>query len=95
MIEKKWTTPWATAVVGILYSLLLITGFVLIWISVPIDPNEVVYWQPENSRNVTLALNLLPIGGIAFLWFIGVAQIHIGSNEAPLLVNHRQTRAES
>jgi hypothetical protein len=81
IIKKKWTTPRAAAVAGILFSLLLITSLVLIHISVPNDPNEVGDWLPENSRSVSLALNLLPFAGIAFLWFIGVVRDRIGSNE--------------
>jgi len=81
IIKKKWTTPRAAAVAGILFSLLLITSLVLIQISVPDDPNEVGGWLPENSRSVNLALNLLPFAGIAFLWFIGVVRDRIGSNE--------------
>lgn len=95
MIEKKWTTPRAAAVVSILFSLLLITGLVPIRISVPIDPYTVVYWLPDNYRKVTLALNLLSIGVITFLWFVDVVRDPIGSREAQLLENHRQHRVES
>ena len=95
IIKKKWTTPRAAAVAGILFLMLFITSLVLIQISVPADPNVVGDWLPENSRSVSIALNLLPFTGIAFLWFIGVVQDRIGSNETPLLVNQLQPRVEA
>jgi len=81
IIKKKWSTPRAAAVAGILFSLLLLASLVLIRISVPNDPNEVGDWLPENSRSVNLALNLLPFAGIAFLWFIGMVRDRLGNNE--------------
>jgi hypothetical protein len=45
---------------------------VLIRVSIPADPMAESAWLEANSKKVSLALNLIPYAGIAFLWFIGV-----------------------
>jgi hypothetical protein len=75
------TTPRAAAIAGILFSLLLIASLVLIRISVPADPQDAGEWLSGGWKKVSLALNLLPFAGIAFLWFIGVVRDRLGQNE--------------
>ena len=75
------TTPRAAAIAGIVFSLLLILSLLLIWISVPADPQEAGAWLPHSWKTVNLALHLLPFAGIAFLWFIGVLRDRIGAYE--------------
>ena len=70
--RRKLKTPRAAAIAGILFALLFGTGLVLIRISTPTDPMTENAWLDTNSRTVSLALNLIPYAGIAFLWFIGV-----------------------
>ena len=79
--RSRLTTPRAAAVAGILFSVLLISSLVLIRISVPQTPQEAGDWLSENWKTVTLALNILPFAGIAFLWFIGVVRDRIGEHE--------------
>jgi hypothetical protein len=81
LVRKRWTTPRAAAIAGILFSVLLITSLVLIRTSVPEHPQDAGAWLVGNSKKVDLALNLVPFAGIAFLWFIGVIRDRIGSNE--------------
>ena len=80
-VRARATTPRAAAVAGILFSILLIAGLVLIRISVPADPQDAGDWLSSGRENVNLALNLLPFAGIAFLWFIGVIRDRLGQNE--------------
>jgi len=80
-VRARATTPRAAAIAGILFSILLIAGLVLIRISVPADPQDAGDWLSSGSENVNLALNLLPFAGIAFLWFIGVIRDRLGQNE--------------
>jgi len=75
------TTPRAAAVAGIVFSVSLIISLILVWISVPTDPQETGTWLPRNANRVNLALNLLPFAGIAFLWFIGVLRDRLGPHE--------------
>ena len=79
--KERLTTPRAAAIAGILFSILMITSLVLIWISVPFDPQEDGGWLTANWSTVSLALNLLPFAGIAFLWFIGVVRDRLGQAE--------------
>ncbi len=81
LTRSRLTTPRAAAIAGILFSLLLITSLVLVRISVPANPQDAGEWLSRYSGTVTLALNLVPFAGIAFLWFIGVVRDRLGSNE--------------
>jgi hypothetical protein len=79
--RARLTTPRAAAVAGILFSVLLIISLVLVRLSVPADPRDAGAWLADSGANVTLALNLVPFAGIAFLWFVGVMRDRIGEHE--------------
>jgi hypothetical protein len=70
--RARLRTPQAAAVAGILFSLLSMTSFFLLWVSVPADPEEVGAWLHGRANLVTIAVNLMPFSGIALLWFIAV-----------------------
>lgn len=57
----------------------LVTLF-LVRLSVPADPNDPGVWMSDPTRRywVSIALNLVPFTGIAFLWFMAVLRNHIG-----------------
>jgi hypothetical protein len=80
-VRQSLTTPRAAAVAGIAFSLLLIASLALIRLAVPQDPQDAGDWLGGGWRNVTLALNLLPFAGIAFLWFMGVVRDRLGQRE--------------
>src|SRR3977135_3377241 len=74
-------TPKAAAIAGIAFSALL---FTIIWLRrrpVPSDPLDPGAWLATDSQTVTLALNLVPFAGVAFLWFIGVLRDRLGQQE--------------
>ncbi len=52
----------------------------LLWASIPDDPGDAAE-VIRNSRRISLALNLLPFAGIAFLWFVGVLRDRLGDRE--------------
>jgi hypothetical protein len=81
LTDQRLTTPRAAAVAGILFSLLLSIAYVLIRVSIPPDPVDGGVWLEERASTVALALSLVPIAGIAFLWFIGVIRDRIGQLE--------------
>jgi len=56
-------------------------GLVLVRISIPADQAADSAWLETNARTVSLALNLVPYAGIAFLWFIGVIRDRLGELE--------------
>jgi len=74
-------TPRAAAIAGILFSVLLITSQVLVWISVPTSLEAPAMDVIRESRKVSLAFNLVPFAGVAFLWFIAVVRNRLGAQE--------------
>jgi hypothetical protein len=74
-------TPKAAAVAGIVFSLLMFAIFWLLRRSVPADPLEPGIWLAADKRTIELALNLVPVAGVAFLWFIGVLRDRLGQHE--------------
>jgi len=74
-------TPRAAAVAGILFSVLLLAVFWLMRRSVPHDPLEPGAWLHTGTADVTLAINLVPFAGVAFLWFVGVLRDRLGAKE--------------
>jgi hypothetical protein len=75
------STPRAAAIAGVLFSVLLITALVLMRLSVPASPRDAGEWLASSRGSITLALNLVPFAGIAFLWFIGVIRDRLGEHE--------------
>jgi len=74
-------TPKAAAAAGIIFSLLVLTAFWLLRISMPADPLEPGAWLDTSTTAIVVALNILPFAGIAFLWFIGVLRDRLGQHE--------------
>jgi len=76
-------TPRAAAFAGIVFSVLLISSLVLLRVSTPANPGNAGTWLTDSGRRaaVSIALNLVPFAGIAFLWFIGVIRDRIGGRE--------------
>ena len=79
--RARLRTPKAAAVAGVIFSILLIAIFWLLRSSLPADPMEPGTWLAGNTAPATLALNLIPFAGIAFLWFIGVLRDRLGQLE--------------
>ena len=77
----KLKTPKAAAIAGIAFSILLITFFWLLRLSIPADPMETGEWIATSGSRVAFALNLVPFCGIAFLWFVGVIRDRLGQLE--------------
>jgi hypothetical protein len=76
-------TPRAAAAAGIAFALLTATSLILLRLSTPPDPASAGQWLSDSGRRraVSVALNLVPFAGIAFLWFIGVLRDRIGGRE--------------
>jgi len=81
LIRQRMRTPRAAAVAGIIFSLLLITSYLLIWISIPSNPLGPATDVVNHSNTISLAFNLVPFAGIAFLWFIAVLRDRLGELE--------------
>jgi hypothetical protein len=80
-VGARLRTPRAAAVAGIIFSILLISSLWLLRLSVPADPRDVGVWLATSSERVSLALNLVPFAGVAFMWFLGVLRDRLGVME--------------
>jgi len=82
-IRRDLKTPRAAAIAGIVFSLLLMASMLLIRTSIPADPLATTAATDalRHSRRISLALNMLPFAGIAFLWFVGVLRDRLGALE--------------
>jgi hypothetical protein len=78
---RRLTTPRAAAIAGILFSLLFIASLILLRSAIPADPYSGTDWIEQGTQRITIALELIPFAGIAFLWFIGVVRDRLGRYE--------------
>ncbi len=78
-------TPRSAAIAGIVFSILLAVAVVLLHSGMPSNGNA-SQWLTDSSRRraVTIAMELVPFAGIAFLWFIGVIRSRLGASEDKL-----------
>jgi hypothetical protein len=76
-------TPRAAATAGIAFALLTATSLILLRLSTPANPASAGQWLSDSGKRkaVSVALNLVPFAGIAFLWFVGVLRDRIGGRE--------------
>src|SRR5215471_17156003 len=81
LIRESIRTPRAAAVAGIVFAVLLITTEVLAWVYVPSVASAQAGEIARRSKELTVAMNLRPFSGIAFLWFIGVVRHRLGNLE--------------
>ena len=81
LTRAQLKTPKAAAIAGIVFSCLLIAIIWMLRRSIPADPLDPGAWLVTEPKTVTLALNLIPFAGVAFLWFIGVLRDRLGQQE--------------
>jgi hypothetical protein len=81
LTHAQLKTPKAAAIAGIAFSLLLLLILWLLRTSIPADPLEPGAWLATDTRAVTVALDLVPFAGVAFLWFIGVLRDRLAQLE--------------
>jgi len=79
--RRSLKSPSAAAIAGILFALLYGASLVLVRISVPDAQSVDATSLESHAQAITLALNLVPFAGIAFLWFIGVIRDRVGDLE--------------
>jgi hypothetical protein len=81
LTHAQLKTPKAAAIAGIAFSLLLLLILWLLRSAIPADPLEPGAWLATDTTTITVALNLVPFAGVAFLWFIGVLRDRLGRLE--------------
>ena len=82
-IAGELRAPRSAAIAGILFAAILGTVIVLFRSAGPAASGGDSSWLTDASRRhvITIALNLVPFAGIAFLWFVGVLRARLGSRE--------------
>lgn len=69
------------------FAVLFGVSLVLVRVSVPADPFAEPNWVVEGSARLRWAMTLVPLSGIAFLWFIGVVRDRLGAFEDRFLAS--------
>jgi hypothetical protein len=85
LTKTNLRTPRAAAIAGIVFSIMLIQAFWLLRVSTPAESAISKEWLGDHARTITIALSLIPLSGIAFLWVIGVVRDRLGQREDRLL----------
>lgn len=78
---RRLSTPRSAAVAGVLFALLFSVSLVMLRIAIPQDPRADTAWLDQHRPELHIGLTLLPLAGIAFLWFVGVVRDRIGALE--------------
>jgi hypothetical protein len=85
VIRRRLRSPRSAAIAGIIYSILMTTGMVLIYNITRNVPKDITKeWLDAWSNKSTVAITLVPFAGIAFLWFTGVVRDRLGEHEDQL-----------
>jgi hypothetical protein len=85
LTKTNLRTPRAAAIAGIVFSTMLIQAFWLLRVSLPAESLISKEGLGDHARTITIALSLIPLSGIAFLWLIGVVRDRLGQREDRLL----------
>lgn len=78
---RTLSTPRAAALAGVLFALLFGAALVLIRTALPDGAERGAQWVDGSSTKLRIAALLMPVAGIAFLWFIGVIRDGLGRYE--------------
>lgn len=82
LIQKEIRSPRSAAFAGIIYSVLMITGMLLVANMVSPIPVEIDRkWLEQWSSSATISVTIVPFAGLAFLWFTGVIRDRLGDRE--------------
>ena len=81
LTRQALKTPRSAAIAGIIFAILYGASMVLLNVSLSQDTAAGLARTVTDPRTVTLALNLIPYAGIAFLWFIGVIRDLLSESE--------------
>jgi hypothetical protein len=81
LTRQALKTPRSAAIAGIIFAVLYGASMVLLNVSLSQESAAGLARTVTDPRTVTLALNLIPYAGIAFLWFIGVIRDLLSESE--------------
>ena len=78
---RQLKTPRAAAVAGVAFALLFAVAVVLIRTAVPDTLTGETEWVEREAGRINLAMMLMPLAGIAFLWFVGVIRDQLAESD--------------
>lgn len=78
---RQLKTPRTAAIAGVAFALLFAVAVVLIRTAVPDTLTGQTEWVERGAGQINLAMMLMPLAGIAFLWFVGVIRDQLGEAE--------------
>lgn len=78
---RRLSTPRAAAIAGILFGLLFALSLALLRSVIPTGITTDITWLTTGATRISIALAVMPIAGIAYLWFIGVLRDRLGEYE--------------
>lgn len=79
--HRRVATPRSAAWAGVLFAFLFGASLVLVRTTIPADPRAEPAWLADGTGRLQLAMVLMPLSGIAFLWFMGVVRDRLGEQE--------------
>lgn len=80
-IMHRARTPRAAAIAGILFGILFSCCIVLVRLSMPTDFADLNTWTDPKRSLISVSMGLMPLAGLAFLWFVGVVRDRLGTYE--------------
>jgi hypothetical protein len=78
---RALTTPRSAGLAGVVFAVLFGLSMVLLRMSITDAPLAETELSSAARTQLTIALTLMPIAGIAFLWFVGVVRDRLGDLE--------------
>jgi hypothetical protein len=81
LTANRWRTRRSAAVAGILFAVLLLATMGLIRSALGDTDPRTLQLDESRRRLIRIGLQLVPLAGIAFLWFIGVVRDQLGEVE--------------
>jgi hypothetical protein len=77
-IMHRARTPHVAAIAGILFSILFSCCIVLVQLAMPPNITDFNAWTDSKRSLISLSMGLMPLAGLAFLWFVGVVRDRLG-----------------
>ncbi|PSC03178.1 hypothetical protein SLNSH_20295 [Alsobacter soli] len=77
-------TPRAAAFAGIVFAVVILVAFAILLQAIQPRAGDTGAWARDKASAVNFALQLIPVAGVAFLWFIGVLRDRLGPDEDKL-----------
>lgn len=84
-IMHRARTPHVAAISGILFGILFSCCIVLVRLAMPPESTDFNAWTDSKRSLLSLSMGLMPLAGLAFLWFVGVVRDHLGIFEDQFL----------